>query len=165
MDAIRSFLHNSDPKQGEQETRAFSLTKVLSSAAIVIGPIATLLVDKLSKINFSAGQIVALAIGLLGFLALTASADVLGRSYAAGAKNSSDAATSELKAAQAGMAQFLPFPHPVRGRQITAKEDPPIEVLASAYADKGYFLVRDGAGEFSWMEASKVTFADSGAAN
>ena len=160
MATITDFLLNRQPKAAEVSTPAFSLTKVLSSGAIIIGPIATLLVDKVAKINFSAGQLVALAIGLLGFLAITASADVLGRSYAAAASSRSDAATAELQASQAAGSTFVPFPHPVEGRKILATgEDPPVEIYGSAFGDQGYFLVRES-GAFSWLPAATVTFGE-----
>lgn len=84
---------------------AFSLTKVLASAAIVVGPLATYLVDRFSKVSFSSWQIVSLAVALLVFLAITAAADVLGRSIAAAAKVKADAvqAAAVTKAANAGV--------------------------------------------------------------
>ncbi len=161
MDPVRSFLLNKGMSQGAGvDAPAFSLTKVLASAAIVIGPLATLLVDKLSHLNFSAGQVVALALGLLGFLAVTASADVLGRSMVAAAKATSDAAAERTHEAQAGVGRLVPFPHPVSGRAIADGEDPAVQVLASAYGDQSYFLVRDGDGALSWLPAAKVTFGE-----
>jgi hypothetical protein len=157
---VVDFLLNKGTKAGETDARAFSLTKVLSSGAIVVGPLATLLVDKISNIDFSPGQIVALAIGLLGFLAFTASADVLGRSYAAATKLSSDSAATELRAAQAAHGQLVPFPSPVQGRMIAPGADPPVKILASAFGDQAYFLVRSEAGDLSWVPAPQVTFGD-----
>jgi hypothetical protein len=156
-----SFLLN----RGDQESQvvgapAYSLTKVLTSAAVIVGPIATLLVDKLSKVNFSPGQIVALAIGLLGFLAIAAAADVLSRSYAAAAKERSAATAAGLKAEQAAQGRLVPFPHPVSGRRITREEDRDVKVLASAYGDQPYFLVDEGAGQLTWLPASHVTFGE-----
>jgi hypothetical protein len=150
MRTLTQFLLNQDPRPGEVDTRAFSLTKVLSSAAIIVGPLATVVVDTLTKINFSAGQIVALAIGLLGFLAITASADVLGRSYAAAGRG--HAPTSS--------AGFVPFPHAVAGQLISPDADPSIKIYASAFGDRAYFLVSDQSGVFSWMPAASVTFGD-----
>jgi hypothetical protein len=160
VNSISEFLFNRQPKPGELDARAFSLTKILSSAAIIVGPVATVLVHTIGRVHFSPGQIVALAIGLLGFLAITASADVLGRSYAAGAQSRSDAAANELKASQAAAGQFVQFPHPVPGRMIAAGEDPHVEIYGSAFGDQGYFLVREESGVFSWKPASMVTFGD-----
>jgi hypothetical protein len=61
---------------------AFSLTKVLSGAAMVVTPLAMLLVDKVTKLSFTSGQIVALTVAILGFLAIASAADVVARALA-----------------------------------------------------------------------------------
>lgn len=57
---------------------AFSLTKVLATAATVLTPLTALLANVLGNVSFSSGDVVALTLGVLGFLAIASSADVAG---------------------------------------------------------------------------------------
>ena len=64
-----SFLLNQDSTQQQVVSApAFSLTKVLAAAAVIITPIATLLVVQLKSVTLSGGNYAALAAALLGFL-------------------------------------------------------------------------------------------------
>lgn len=151
-----SFLLNQGIAAEEAEVvdaPAFSLTKVLASAAVVVTPIATALVAQLTKVTFTAETFVALAIGLLGFLAITASADVLARALAT-------AAEKNAQAAVAGLAQLITFEEPLDATRIQrgegrAAEDPPVEVLASAYAGEPYFLIKENS-SLKWEPASGI---------
>jgi hypothetical protein len=151
-----SFLLNqgTEATQAEVvEAPAFSLTKVLASAAIVVTPIATALVAQLKDVTFTAGNFVALAIGVLGFLAITASADVLARALATSAEKTAQAAV-------AGLAQLITFEEPLDAMRIQsgegrAAEDAPVEVLASAYAGEPYFLTKKDA-TLTWEPASTI---------
>jgi hypothetical protein len=61
-----SFLLNQSPAAQDAQVvqaPAFSLTKVLASAAIIITPIATIIVDQVKTVKLSAGNYVALANG------------------------------------------------------------------------------------------------------
>ncbi len=140
-----------DAKQAQVvDAPAFSLTKVLASAAIIVTPIATILVDQLSKLNLTAQQYVVLAVGLLGFLAVTASADVLGRSLATGAEKNG-------QAARAAAGEVVPFRKAIDGRRIDGREDPAVKIVASAFAGgKPQFLVREG-DALNWVDADDVT--------
>jgi len=107
-----SFLLNQGSEAEEKavvEAPAFSLTKVLTAGSIVVAPIATYIVDKFKDQGLTAQHYVVLTIGLLGFLAITAAADVLARSLAT-------AAEKNERAAAASIAQFTPFQTPLRAQ-------------------------------------------------
>src|SRR5262245_323659 len=129
---LGDFLLNKSSKDEQVvDAPAFSLTKVLASAAVIITPIATLLVEQLKNVDLTSGNYVALATAVLGFLAIASAADVLGRSYASGAARHAEAmekvadknvevahagaesaekvADKNVEAAQAGMAQIVIF--------------------------------------------------------
>jgi hypothetical protein len=155
-----SFLLN----QGEDaqssavvEAPAFSLTKVLSAGAIIITPLATVLVDQIKDLNFSAGNYVVLTVGLLGFLAITASADVLGRSLATSAEKNALAAEKSAQVAVASLGQFIPFPslNAVRILKSDTKEDPDVEILGAAQAHEPFFLVKEG-DSIKWEPAKEI---------
>lgn len=80
---------------------AFSLTKVLQTAALVLTPLVTLLVSALPKISFSPGQVVTLTVAVLALLAVTGSADVLARGMATSADKFATSADKRAEAASA----------------------------------------------------------------
>jgi hypothetical protein len=152
MSGLGDFLFNkSDQAQKSQvvDAPAFSLTKVLASGSVIVAPLATLLVDKLSDLDLKPHHWVALIIGLLGFLAVTAAADVLARSLAT-------AAAKNAEAAAAGIAQFIRFQDPLAAHQGTGTTRSSVEVLAVAHAGQPYFLVKDG-DSIKWEPQSGVT--------
>jgi hypothetical protein len=157
-----SFLLNQSPAAQENavvQAPAFSLTKVLASAAIIITPIATIIVDQLKSVKLTAGNYVALAIGVLGFLAIAAAADVLARSLATAAKENAEAAReAAAQSAQttlAGLGQVVPFTKPLAGHRIAQGDDPSITVLASAHVGEPHFLVKEGE-SLTWVPTAKV---------
>jgi hypothetical protein len=98
------------------EAPAFSLTKVLGTAALIVAPVATVIVEALGTIELDAQHYVALAIGLFGFLAVAAAADVVARSVVTAAETNATAAEANRKAAKntaraavLGLARFIPF--------------------------------------------------------
>jgi hypothetical protein len=130
------------------EAPAFSLTKVLSTLAVIATPLATLLVTKINDLDFSAGNYVVLIVAVLGFLAIAASADVLGRSIATSAEKNAQAAVASL-------GQFTPFP-PLRALRIsTSGTAADIEVLGAAQAHEPFFLVKEG-DSTKWEPAAKI---------
>ncbi len=144
------------------EAPAFNLTKVLGAGAIIITPIATLLVEALKKHdNFKAQHYVALAIGLLGFLAITAAADMLARSIAVAAKQNAEAAQRGLDTARvravASMARLVPFDTPIAAHRVRAGADEPVKVLAAASADDPYLLVQGEDEKIAWVLADTIT--------
>jgi hypothetical protein len=146
-------LNRGDEAESSQvvDAPAFSLTKVLASGAVVITPIAAAVVTTLKDGKISTQQYVLLGLGVLAFLAITASADVLARAIATAAEKKAEAAT----ASTAGLLRFSP---PLPGRRIldsATEPDPAIEILAAVNAGKPFFLVKEG-DEISWLPAAKV---------
>jgi hypothetical protein len=176
---IRFLLNQGNAAQADPpvESNAFSLTKVLAAGAIIIGPIAAGIVDSLDDLK--AHHWVVLAVALLGFLAITASADVLGRSIAASGKSRADAskeaaksradaskeaaksraeaskaaAKSGAEASVASIAGMTAFSRPLAGYRVTTGQDVAIEVLASATG--GYFLVKEDT-SLKWLNQADV---------
>ncbi|WP_151082842.1 hypothetical protein [Nocardioides cynanchi] len=76
---------------------AFSLTKVMAVVAPVVTVLATLLTSRIKNVHFDEGQITALIIALVAFLAVTSSADVLARGIATSAEKTASARTRMLR--------------------------------------------------------------------
>jgi hypothetical protein len=145
-----SFLLNQGAEQKQVVSApAFSLTKVLAAAAVIVTPIATALVNQAKSVTLSAGNYVVLAAAVLAFLALASSADVLARSIAT-------SATTRASAATASTAQMVAFATPLDGHRITDGADPAIKVLATAQIGEPVFLVKEG-DAMTWLPTSKIT--------
>ena len=129
------------------EAPAFSLTKVLGTAALIVAPIAAYLVDRLSALNLNEQHFVALAIGLFGFLAVAAAADVVARSVVTAAEKNAEATV-------AGLCRFIPFDDPVPAR--TRSSGTRVEVLAVTHGREPYCLVQNGA-SINWRPKSDIT--------
>ena len=146
------FLLNQSSEAKESEIvkpPAFSLTKVLSAGAVIVAPIATIVVDKLDE-GLTAQHYIALAIGILAFLAVASAADVLARAVATSAQTKAAAAT-------ASMGQLLTFKKPLAAKRIVkSAEDVDVHLLAAAQADQAYYLVKEE-DDISWLPASHVT--------
>jgi hypothetical protein len=159
------FLLNRGPDAEKQvvEAPAFSLTKVLGAGAVIITPIATLIADEIQNADFEPNHFVALALGLLGFLAITAAADVLARAIGSAAKNNLKAAQKGSQAARAqaaaSAARLVPFDTPIAAHRVLAGADEPVKVLAAASADDPYFLVQGEDGKVGWVLTSDVKVA------
>jgi hypothetical protein len=117
------------------EAPAFSSTKVLTSAAVIITPLVTILLNTMQGDNFSftPAECVTLTLGVLAFVAVLGSADVLARAWATAAalrakaiEGAEQAAAAELKerlalevaqqkgwAIDKGQTLFLSVPVPV----------------------------------------------------
>lgn len=152
---IQFFQNTGDKAKGAQAVTApaFSLTKVLSAAAIVVAPIATVVVDKIGKLNLTEWQYVSLALGVLLFLAIAASADVLARAYATGQK-------ARQQLAPGG--HLLPFKEPVDAHIGGQAGEAPVavDVVALSEGEEPYFLVlgKANGSKPGWRRASEVTF-------
>jgi hypothetical protein len=155
---VEFLLNQGDEAQAKEvvEAPAFSLTKVLAAGAVVVAPIATLLVEQLQNVDLRAQHYVALAIGVLGFLAITAAADVLARSLAAAAQRNAEAAQNTAHASTAGIGQFIQFQDPLAAHQGTGTARSSVEVLAVAHAGEPYFLVKKG-DSINWRPGSDIT--------
>jgi hypothetical protein len=153
LNPISFLLNQSDEAKEDEvvEAPAFSLTKVLSAGAIIIAPIAAIVVDNLKDQGLTSQHYVILAVGLLGFLAIATAADVLARSHAT-------AARENAQAAAAAIAQFTPFQVLLKGHPLLGskkKPNPEVDVLASAQAGEHYFLVKEG-DSITWRPASGI---------
>jgi len=162
MTDLGDFLLNKSESAQESavvEAPAFSLTKVLASGAVIITPIATIIVDQATKVNLTAWNYTVLVAAVLGFLAITASADVFSRAYATAAKDQATAATAAIGTAAAGLGHVVTFPAPLGAHRINDvpnAADFPVEVLATGYADGPKFLVKEDS-NVTWLPASDVT--------
>jgi len=144
-----SFFTNSTAQDTIVQAPAYSITKVLTTAAAVLVPLGTVVVAGFTKLSFSSWQIVSLAIGLLLLLAILASADVLGRSYAAAAKQKAQAAPSAGDASAKGQSaqtlaaigQILLFKEPVVGQQHNATSSAVVYVVGLCPGDTPCYLV------------------------
>lgn len=85
------------PVAGAVDLPAFSITKVLASVSTVVTVIATVVTGALDDkgFNLEPGHVIALALGLLAFLAIASSADVLARSIATNKQAAVDQAVRE----------------------------------------------------------------------
>ena len=169
-----SFLLNKDttatgdkpPAADPVTSSAFSLTKVLSSAAVVVAPLAMLLVDKISDLSFSSGQVVALIVAILGFLAIASAADVLARALANAAGMQAAAATdaaksraeaavdAQSKGAESGL---LLLDKPLAAR-LQSDGLPKVTVVAVRGGSENRVLVSAGGGKLSWVDAKYVHY-------
>ncbi len=101
------FLLNGEPKKKEEavvEGPAFSLTKVLTVAAILLLPVVTYIVTYLENAKFTTGQVTALILGVLAFLAVASAADVLARGIATAAQLQASSTKHLADVGQATMA-------------------------------------------------------------
>ena len=159
MAALTDFFLNQGENSEKQvvEAPAFSLTKVLASGAVVVTPIAALVLDALeTHVNFRAHHYVALAIGLLGFLAIASAADVLARALVTGAEKKAQAANATRLQAAARAARLVPFDTPVPSHHVKVGLDAPVKVLAAASGDDPYLLIQDKDGKITWVLAEEV---------
>jgi hypothetical protein len=168
-----SFLLNKDttatgdkpPAADPVTSSAFSLTKVLSSAAVVVAPLAMLLVDKISDLSFSSGQVVALIVAILGFLAIASAADVLARALANAAGMQAAAATDAAKSRAAAVdaqskgaeSGLLLLDKPLAAR-LQSDGLPKVTVVAVRGGSENRVLVAAGGGKLSWVDAKYVHY-------
>ena len=138
MKLIEFFLNTKEKAKQDVEAPAFSITKVLTASAIVLAPIATLVVDATTKVNLSEGQFVTLALGLLAFLAVIASVDVIARAHVTAVK-------------EAHVGHVLPFDKVMPGHR--GKAD--VSVIAEIDAGDRFLVMEDQ--KLSIVPRSKLT--------
>jgi hypothetical protein len=148
---VSFLLNQSDQAKTTQvvDAPAFSLTKFLSAAAIIVTPIAALVVNQAKSVTLSAGNFVALTAAVLAFLAIASAADVLGRSYAS-------AVETKAQVALAATAELITFEQPLDGHRICDGPDVAIRILATANTGEPMFLVNEN-DAISWLSIKKVT--------
>lgn len=126
---------------------AFSLTKLLQTAALVLTPLVSLLVKYLADVKFSTWQVTVLISAVLAFLAFTASADVLARALA----------TSADKLAQAvkdRSSEIVPLDPPRNARRAMPGPDKQVQIVA-VRAGTGHFLALQES-SLLWVPQSEV---------
>jgi hypothetical protein len=166
-----SFFTNSQDPNGTQlvQAPAYSITKVLTTAAIVLVPIGTVVVDGLTKLSFTSWQVVTLALGVMLFGAILGSADVLSRSRAAAAKLNAQSAASTPAVAStenggqshAVPGQIIPFKGTVKGHTHGASSK--VSVVGLCAGDVPCLLVQPmgAAGGSYLLPATEVTIEQS----
>lgn len=123
---------------------AFSLTKVMSTTALVLTPLTTVLVKAFTKITFSSGEVVALTVGVLGLLALTSAADVIARSVAT--LGSTHQQVSSID--------------PISAQYVHGRAEDPVSIVAVRGSGDGVsFLTIDAASKLRWLTRGDLTFA------
>jgi hypothetical protein len=127
---------------------AFSLTKVLTTTALVVTPIVTLITTTATDVTLTSGNFVALCAAVLGFLAIASAADVLARSIAT-------AAQSKAKAAAASVAQLVRFNPPLPASHILRAADKDVDVVGVVHTGEPLFLVLEE-GSLKWLPTSEV---------
>jgi hypothetical protein len=159
MGLAKLFLNRGVEAASVVDSPAFSLTKVMAVVAPLMTVLVTFVTGKLRTGTFTYGQITTMIVALVAFLAVTASADVLGRSMATAAAKKADGYTSAAQtnaSARLHMAQFgTPLPaHLAQGGD--AHED--VQVLAVSDANPPEFLCVRSDQTVSWAAASAITF-------
>jgi hypothetical protein len=124
---------------------AFSLTKVMALLVPLVTALAGFLTQKVRETAFSSGEIAALMIALVAFLAFTGAADVLARAYAAAADSSLGVIT--LPRTAAGKREGV-------GGTVT--------VIAVRGSSSPSYLCLDQAGTLAWVPADTVELGAGG---
>lgn len=157
------------PVEAAVSAPAFSLTKVVTAASVVVTPIGALIVKLIGgkDFKFQPGQVVVLTLGLLGFIAIASSADVLARAIAAGSTASGDVAKAQAEAAKAqaetvnsqrDTVNLIPFATPLKATFTASDGQAPtkVSVLAATGGSSPFYLLKEG-DKLHWMATSKVT--------
>jgi hypothetical protein len=128
---IYSFFANKGAEAEEGaviEAPAFSITKVMAAVAPLLTAGTTWAVSTLGDTKFNSGQISAIIIALIGFLAVTGAADVLARAVATAAEKRST------------VGRMVPLEKPIEATIDRAGRDE----IVSIYAVSDFLVLRDG---------------------
>ena len=140
-------LNNGKEDSSVVQAPAFSLTKVMALLAPLVTGLAAWLAARFQDVPFTTGQITTLLIALIGFLALTGSADVLARGIATSAQTTAS-----------GRLRMITFQSPLPGEldlNGDGKTHTDVTVVAASDADPPELLcLHDG--ETSWQPVSRV---------
>jgi len=117
---------------------AFSLTKVLATAALILTPVVSYLVKWLEIADFSESQVVTLIVAVLALLAILGAADVLARALAT-ARSSYPANPVDIEPA-------------LKAIWVDPGEDKPVRVIAGRTRGGGAeFLVVTNGDHLNWV--------------
>lgn len=126
------------------EAPAFSLTKVLATAALILTPVVSYLVKWLEKAEFSTGQVVTLIVAVLALLAVLGAADVLARALAT--------ARSSYPANPVGIEPAL------KANWIDPGEDARVRIIAARTRGSGAeFLVVSDGDHLTWVPRAQLS--------
>ncbi|MDO8146943.1 MULTISPECIES: hypothetical protein [unclassified Isoptericola] len=126
------FTNKSEEAKGDAvvEGNAFSLTKVLVVLVPVVTSVGTWAVNQLREVEFSSGQITAMVIAVIAFVAVAVAADVLARAVATSAERMAG-----------GRLHVVNLKTPIQGRLENTGRDEKVSVIAIADADPLEYLV------------------------
>jgi hypothetical protein len=150
------FLNDKQP--GPVEAPAFSLTKVMAVVAPLVTLIVATVTDLVKDVSFTNGQVTALIIGLVAFLALTGSADVLARALATSAEKSAAALEKSAEASLGAKSPLIAFKSPLSATLSLPGDDEDIKVIAVRDGEPCQFLCRRADETLEWSPADKVVF-------
>jgi hypothetical protein len=138
---VKLLLNQESSTDKAVDSPAFSLTKVMATAALVLTPVTTYLVKKIGDVNFSSWQVVVLIAAVLAFLAVTAAADVLARSLATFGTSSQS---------------FVPIDPGWTAKHLKTDEDVMVTVIAARrIGDGGEFLIVED-DKMSWVRRTEL---------
>ncbi len=171
-------LLNQDNDETAVATPAFSLTKVLATVATLLTAGLGVVAGTVDEADFTAQDVTLLMMGMLGFLAVLGSADILARAIAtaAGERAGAVKARAEAEAARhaargSGRARLIPVQPTLRakvaqngsqgnGHNVGDAAGAPAEVdllaIASGPRDLRY-LTRDSTGALEWRDQQGLT--------
>jgi hypothetical protein len=149
-----AFLLNRDHPDTAVSAPAFSITKVLATGAGILTPLAALLAARLGSMDFSAAEVVALTVALLGFLAIVATADVISRSLVT-ARSTPARDPLPLDGAEKADGVLFEFVPVRKGILHVDGPDPDVQVLAGRGRQ---LLVAEQGKQLTWVPQEQVTF-------
>lgn len=122
---------------------AFSITKFMTAASVVVTPIAAAVTEALTNGSMQAVHHTALALGLLGFLALVSSADLFARAIA-------------VRRTESQRTNLLRFSSPLPGQLILDGPDEAVQLLGAVGGAETSFLVKRADDSLEWRPTSEI---------
>ncbi|TWD74846.1 hypothetical protein FB561_6280 [Kribbella amoyensis] len=141
----RLFLNKGREEEAIIEAPAFSITKVLAVAAPLVTTLVGVIADKVDwfKLDMRASHFTALAIGVLGLIAVAGSADVLARAIASRGKSTGS---------------VISFATPLGAVRVTEAEDVPVAAVAVSAEQPPRFLCLHPDGALVWETEQDLRF-------
>lgn len=149
MSEIADFFTNKNATDADVGSPAFSITKVLTTAALVIAPVVTVVTASVSSLDFTSGQVVVLSVALMAFVAVLGAADVLARAIASSSGGKS------------GVVAISPVRHGFLTKGKDDKQAVRIVAVRASGDGTGQFLivpdVEQPGANLKWVDEAKVT--------
>jgi hypothetical protein len=149
-----AFLLNRDHADTAVSAPAFSITKVLATGAGILTPLAGLLAARLGSLDFTAAEVVALTVALLGFLAIVTTADVISRSLVT-TRSTPTAAPLPPDGTEKADGVLFEFQPVRKGILHVDGPDPDVQILAGRGPQ---LLVAEQGKQLTWVPQEQVTF-------